>query len=41
MKEWLEENPNGSKDAFERYFKTLPADVSKVRNHSNCPFPLP
>jgi hypothetical protein len=33
MKDWLEENPNGLKDAFERYFKALPVDARKV---SNC-----
>jgi hypothetical protein len=32
MKDWLEENPNGLKDAFEQYFKALPADVRKVSN---------
>lgn len=30
MKDWLQENPNGSKDAFEKYFKALSADVKKV-----------
>ncbi len=30
MKEWLQENPNGSKGAFEKYFKGLSADVRKV-----------
>jgi hypothetical protein len=39
MKDWLEENPDGTKDSFERYFKALPADVRKVSNHSNFPFP--
>jgi hypothetical protein len=33
MKEWLEDNPNGLKHAFEEYFKALPADVRKV---SDC-----
>lgn len=37
MKNWLHENPNGSKDAFEKYFRALPADVKKVRDQ---PFPL-
>jgi hypothetical protein len=32
MKDWLQENPGGSKDAFEHYFKALPADVKKVRD---------
>jgi hypothetical protein len=30
MKEWLIENPNGSKDAFEKYFKAIPANIKKV-----------
>jgi hypothetical protein len=30
MKDWLLENPNGLKGAFEEYFKALPADVKKV-----------
>jgi hypothetical protein len=30
MKEWLDENPNGSKDAFETYFKALTPEVKKV-----------
>jgi hypothetical protein len=30
MKDWLRENPNGSKVAFEKYFKALSADVKKV-----------
>jgi hypothetical protein len=30
MKEWLLDNPNGSKDAFEKHFKAIPADVKKV-----------
>ena len=29
MKEWLDENPNGSKDAFETYFKALTPDIKK------------
>jgi hypothetical protein len=32
MKDWLEENPNGLKDAFEKYFKALPKNVKKVSN---------
>jgi hypothetical protein len=32
MTDWLRENPNGSKDAFKKYFDTLPADVKKVRD---------
>jgi hypothetical protein len=32
MKDWLEENPNGLKDAFEKYFKALPENVRKVSN---------
>jgi hypothetical protein len=40
MKDWLEENPNGLKDAFEEYFKALPVDVKKVHSCSNSPFPL-
>lgn len=35
MRDWLERNPNGLKDAFETYFKTLPADVKKVSNLIN------
>jgi hypothetical protein len=38
MKDWLEENPNGLKDAFEQYFKALPPDVRKVSIHSNFTF---
>jgi hypothetical protein len=38
MKDWLEDNPNGLKDAFETYFKALPPEVRKV---SNFPSPLP
>jgi hypothetical protein len=34
MKDWLEDNPNGLKDAFEKYFKELPVDVRKVRKCS-------
>jgi hypothetical protein len=30
MKDWLHANPNGSKDAFEKYFKGLPAPAKKV-----------
>lgn len=30
MKEWLERNPNGSKDAFEKHFKALSQDEKKV-----------
>jgi hypothetical protein len=30
MKDWLEENPNGLKDAFEKYYKALPADAKRV-----------
>ena len=40
MKEWLEENPNGSKDAFEQYFKALSASVRKVSSCSYSPFPV-
>jgi hypothetical protein len=40
MKDWLEENPNGSKDAFELYFKDLTVDVRKVRNRYILSFPL-
>jgi hypothetical protein len=40
MKDWLEENPDGLKDAFEQYFKALPPDVRKVSNDSNFTFPL-
>jgi len=40
MKDWLVENATGTKDAFEQYFKTLPADVRKVSNHSNFPLSL-
>ena len=40
MKDWLEENPNGTKDAFELFFKALPADARKASIHSNSPFPL-
>jgi len=32
MKDWLEQNSNGSKDAFEKYFKALAPDVKKVCN---------
>lgn len=32
MKDWLENNPNGMKDAFEQYFKALPADGRKASN---------
>ncbi len=39
MKDWLEENPNGLKEVFEQYFKTLPADARKVSNHRRFPFP--
>jgi hypothetical protein len=37
MKDWLEENPNGSKDSFDQYFKALPADVRKVSNNLSYP----
>ena len=40
MKDWLEVNTNGTKDAFEQYFKALPTDVRKASNHSNFPFLL-
>jgi hypothetical protein len=30
MKDWLDENPNGSKDAFEKYYKALDTDIKKV-----------
>jgi hypothetical protein len=40
MKDWLGENPNGLKDAFEQYFKALPADVRKVSNHTGSNFPF-
>ena len=39
MRDWLEENPNGLKDTFEQYFKSLPVDVRKV-SHSDLIFPL-
>jgi hypothetical protein len=35
MKDWLEQNPNGSKNAFEEYFKALTPDVIKVCNIMN------
>ena len=38
MKDWLEENPNGLKDAFEQHFKALPADARKVSNPSSFSF---
>ena len=34
MIDWLRENPNGSKDVFEKHLKALPADVKKVRDQS-------
>ena len=40
MKDWLEKNPNGLKDTFEKYFKELPADVKNVGYCSNFPFPF-
>ena len=40
MKEWLEQNPNGSKDAFEKYFKALTQDVKKVCDDTNDSFPF-
>ncbi len=40
MKDWLEENPNGSKDAFELYFKALPPDLRKVSDQYISSFPL-
>jgi hypothetical protein len=40
MKDWLNDNPNGLKDAFEQYFKALPPDIRNVSNHSRFPFPL-
>ena len=40
MKDWLNDNPNGLKDAFEQYFKALPVDIRKVSNNSHFPFPL-
>jgi hypothetical protein len=36
MKDWLQVNPNGSKEAFEKYFKALSADAKKV-----CYQPIP
>jgi hypothetical protein len=33
MKDWLEQNPNGSKDGFESYFKALSPDEKKVRGN--------
>ena len=30
MKDWLNTNPNGSKDVFETYFKALPVPAKKV-----------
>jgi hypothetical protein len=41
MKDWLEENPSGSKEAFEQYFKALPADARKVSNRTGRRFPFP
>jgi hypothetical protein len=38
MMDWLCENPNGSKDTFEKHFKALPADVKKVCNQSFLSF---
>jgi hypothetical protein len=35
MKEWLEQNPNGSKVAFETYFKALTHGDKKVCSNSN------
>lgn len=40
MKDWLLENPNGSKDAFEKHFKALPAGIKKVRDQY-LPSPSP
>jgi hypothetical protein len=34
MTDWLRENPNGSKDVFEKHFKTLTTDVKKVCDQS-------
>ena len=34
MTDWLHENPNSSKDAFEKHFKALPADLKKVHDQS-------
>jgi hypothetical protein len=39
MKDWLQENPDGLKDAFEQYFKALPAEARKVSNRGSFPFP--
>jgi hypothetical protein len=36
MKDWLEQNPGGSKDVFEKYFKALTEDAKKVGNNSLC-----
>lgn len=33
MKDWLDQNLNGSKDTFEHYFKALPADITKVSSY--------
>jgi hypothetical protein len=30
MKDWLEQNPDGSKDAFDRHFKVLSQEDRKV-----------
>jgi hypothetical protein len=32
MKDWLEENLNGLKDVFEKYFKAFSENVRKVSN---------
>lgn len=40
MQDWLEENPNGLKDTFEKYFKALSENVRKVSSCSNSPFPF-
>ena len=33
MREWLEKNPGGQKEAFKRYFNTLTQVEKKVCNH--------
>ena len=33
MKDWLEANPYGLKEEFEKYFKMLPIDIRKVSDY--------
>jgi len=40
MKDWLDENPSGSKDAFEKYFKALPMDIRSVSTATSYLLPL-